>query len=211
MPPPAPINPRLLAALATFSAMAAAIAATHAAPKPLVPVEQNVADIGPLNTSLRMAPADLRIPLEFDRVYRVPGSSRGINVPASLAPSGRQDGSRLARISGAITAVFPSSDYTQTKKNGIVPVVPAGTVFYIGAMPRPVEARAARISPFAVASMVVLASDSRSAPAPIVWEAELKPAPTPRATPVASRYLHVMTDEQYRRDRVRRVLGLPRR
>ncbi|MBY0262378.1 MAG: hypothetical protein K2Q20_08540 [Phycisphaerales bacterium] len=199
--------PFLLAALAT----AAAPAQTRRPAPTLTPVEQNVGDLGPLTTSLRTPPADLRTPMEFDRVYRVPGSSRGINIPQALSPAGGQDGSRLARVSGGITAVFPSSDYMQTKKSGIVPVVPAGTVFYIGPIPQAAPPQTRRISPFAVDTLAVLASDTRSAPAPILWEAELKPAPAPLPTPVGRRHLHVMTDEQYRRDRVRRVLGLARR
>lgn len=77
-------------------------------------VEANVGDLGPLSRSLRSLGADLRQPTNFDRVYRVPG----------------QD-DRFMRINGGLYAVYERSLYASTK-NGPVPLIPGGTVFYIG-------------------------------------------------------------------------------
>ena len=77
-------------------------------------VEANVGDLGPLSRSLRSLGADLRQPTNFDRVYRVPG----------------QD-DRFMRINGGLYAVFERSLYAPTR-DGIVSLIPGGTVFYIG-------------------------------------------------------------------------------
>ena len=89
--------------------------------QPLTPVDQRFQDLNPLATSLRSLPTDLRQPSNFDRVYRV------------RTPGGAQD-EQFARVSGALTALFPRSEYTQTKR-GARADVPAGTIFYIGGLP----------------------------------------------------------------------------
>ena len=78
-------------------------------------VEPGVGDLGPLSISLREMQPDLRQPVGFDAVYRVPG---------------RED--LLMRASGGLYAVFPRSIYADTP-SGEVPLVPYGTTFYIGA------------------------------------------------------------------------------
>ncbi len=80
----------------------------------LRPLDQTVEDTSPLSRSLRQIERGLREPSAFDQVYRVPN---------------RDD--LLMRIEGGIYAVFPQSMYTHGK-NGTVPLIPAGTVFYIG-------------------------------------------------------------------------------
>ncbi|MBL8761093.1 MAG: hypothetical protein JNL50_07300 [Phycisphaerae bacterium] len=92
---------------------------------PLEPVEQGGQDANPLAAPARMQPLDLRLPLGFDRVYRV--------VEPGRSPLNQ----RYARSSGALTAVFPRSQYTPTR-DGVVPEIPAGTVFYIGDLPEDV-------------------------------------------------------------------------
>jgi hypothetical protein len=92
-------------------------------------VEQGVEDLGPMGTSMRQASTDLRQPSGFDVVYRVPGSSRGVGG-FFTSPAGE----RLARVDGAITAVFSRSEYVETKKGTKTPI-PANTVFYIGHSP----------------------------------------------------------------------------
>ncbi len=77
-------------------------------------VEANVGDLGPLSRSLRSLGADLRQPTNFDRVYRVPGHD-----------------DRFMRINGGLYAVFERSLYAPTR-DGIVSLIPGGTVFYIG-------------------------------------------------------------------------------
>lgn len=86
--------------------------------KLLDPVDPGVADTGPLSVSERLMPADLRVPTAFERVYRLSGEHEG----------------RFARVSGAITAVFPRSQYVRTEY-GDVPEIPTGTIFYIGGVP----------------------------------------------------------------------------
>lgn len=75
-------------------------------------------DVGPLGQSLQLQRIDIRQDQNFARVY-------GVN-----------DGTgRYVRRDGAINAVFPQSDYaTFNQRSGAVtvPLVPAGTIFYIG-------------------------------------------------------------------------------
>lgn len=77
-------------------------------------VEAGRADTGPLAISTRELPEDLRVPTGFEHVYQASGDSES-----------------LMRISGALVAEFPRSQYDLTRW-GAVPVVPAGTVFHIG-------------------------------------------------------------------------------
>lgn len=95
-------------------ALAAAAAFGQQPAPPLQVVDQGVEDATPLSASLRDPRADLREPTDFERLYRVPG---------------RPD--LLMRRSGAMSAVFPDSDYAVTRF-GLVPLVPAGTVWMIG-------------------------------------------------------------------------------
>jgi hypothetical protein len=77
-------------------------------------IDQAVADINPLGTSLRNLQVDLRQPTGFANVYEVPGR-----------PDLRM------RINGGIFAIFPFSTYAQSRR-GTVPLIPANTVFFIG-------------------------------------------------------------------------------
>lgn len=82
-------------------------------------VDPGMADISPLSTSLRQLDHGLAIPTDFEHVYRLPG-----------------DRDRFVRADGALFAVFPQSEYAPTRF-GDVPLIPANTVFYIGAPPAP--------------------------------------------------------------------------
>ncbi|MCA9310007.1 MAG: hypothetical protein KDA21_02315 [Phycisphaerales bacterium] len=84
-------------------------------------VDQTVADVDPLGTSLRQVDfeVDLRQDIDFQYVYTVPGH------PDSLM-----------RRQGGLVAVFNRSDYLPTWF-GPVPVVPPNTVFYVGEPPAP--------------------------------------------------------------------------
>lgn len=84
-------------------------------------VDQGTEDMGPLARSSRMSRIDLRMPSGFDRVYRVESSTLGDAAPA-----------RYARVSGALVAIFPRSEYA-TSERGTSILVPAGTVYAIGA------------------------------------------------------------------------------
>lgn len=77
-------------------------------------LEQGVEDVGPLATSQRVPPADLRVASDFEHVYRVPGND-----------------SMLMRRDGALTAVFPRSEYLLTK-DGSFAALPAGLTWVIG-------------------------------------------------------------------------------
>lgn len=88
-----------------------ALLAQAGEPVPLVPVDQGVADVSPLQTSLRVAPIDLRHPSDFERVYET------------------GDG-RYMRVSGGLRAVFPISVY-----DPYGPEIPPDTRFIIGETP----------------------------------------------------------------------------
>jgi hypothetical protein len=104
---------------------AAEVTQTPVGAEPGTPVEQGVGDVGVLSTSLRQAPADLRVASDFERVYR-------------------GDDGMLFRQDGALVASFPESEYVQTRR-GTQTVIPAGTVFSIGPPMRALwEARRAR-------------------------------------------------------------------
>lgn len=85
-----------------------------AEPAGLQAVDQGIADVGPLNSSLRVQRADLRIASGFDRVYQAPGQP-----------------DMLMRVNGALRAVFSESEYVRTEQ-GAMPLVPAGTTWIIG-------------------------------------------------------------------------------
>ncbi len=80
----------------------------------LQPVEQTVADGGPLSTSLRWVEYGLREPYGFKQLYQL--------------PIGEQN---YVRRNAGLWAVFPRSLYITTR-NGVSPSIPAGTVYYIG-------------------------------------------------------------------------------
>lgn len=161
----------------------------------LVRLDQTRQDTGPLSTSLLMQPTDLRVPLDFEDVYRI-GGPRG-------------DGERLARISGGLAAVFPRSTYRVTSK-GVQAQVPPGTVFYLGSLPAE-PASASRVSPVA-AAMFANTRASTTAPAS-ARIGRHEPAMAVRTQSqirqdVSDRDLEgcIMTDEAYRGARVRALL-----
>jgi len=91
-------------------------------PPQLVPLEQGYEDRSALDESLRVPRVDLSMPGGFKQVYQVPG---------------RDD--LLMRVNGGMYAVFPES-YYRGVSGGAKPLIPPGTVFYIGEPPtnRPV-------------------------------------------------------------------------
>lgn len=141
-----------LHALCSLALASGALAQTMTPAKSLQPVDATYADLNPLGTSTRALRPDLRSPTGFDRVYRVPGSARGIQVPGAIA----SNQPKFERISGGLTAVFSASEYTKDEDGHILPVTPTGTVYYIGGVPQSTSAPAApaRISPLAATSRV---------------------------------------------------------
>ncbi len=81
-------------------------------------VDERIEDVSPLAVSLRESRPSLRQPADFGRVYRF-----------------QDDSNRLARAQGALYAVFPRSVYASDKDGNVFPVVPPGTVFFIGPPP----------------------------------------------------------------------------
>ncbi len=84
----------------------------------LIPVDAGVADRGSLSSSLHVEQVDFRQDHAFERLYKVKGSS-----------------DIYVRKSGGLTAIFRSSEYVQTS-SGDIPIVPAGTEYCIGEIPR---------------------------------------------------------------------------
>ncbi|MEE2908417.1 MAG: hypothetical protein VX527_11385 [Planctomycetota bacterium] len=80
----------------------------------LQPVDQQVADHGPLSTSLRWVQYGLREPYSFSELYQLPVGEKN-----------------YVRRNAGLWAVFPRSLYVAGEE-GIVASVPAGTMYYIG-------------------------------------------------------------------------------
>jgi hypothetical protein len=95
-------------------------------------LEQTVGDVDPLGISLRQLSTDLRQPTGFRDVFRINGSAMQARRYGFSATGGGTD--LLARMDGAVTAVFPQSVYVATR-GGAMPLVPPGTIFFIGALP----------------------------------------------------------------------------
>lgn len=174
-------------------------------------VEQGVADISPLSKQMRVLQPRLSVPSRFEDVY------------AFRDERGRE---RFARVSGAVTAVFPQSEYVLTRQ-GVAPAIPAGTVFHIGGLKKfediaPVPGSASAARPGSVSSAASTMSDSRAS-FPI---APVQPGAEPRKTtrppgergrvtatePPASALklrppvMTMLTNEGFRRSRVRELL-----
>ncbi len=165
-------------------------------PRTLQRLDESRQDTGPLRTSLFLQPTDLRQPLGFEDVFRLPGGGRG-------GPD------RLARISGGLTAVFPRSVYVNTKK-GQVATVPAGTIYYIGALPaeapteRPVVEASEAMRWDNRASGMVNTERVRGADSRVRESSQVVRATRPTDD---ARSSGMMTDEGYRRERLRVLLG----
>ena len=89
-----------------------------------VPVEPGTADVSTLRADDTIQPQDFRDPLSFDTLYRI---NAGGGMPWGDTPM-------FARRHGAVTAVFPQSEYAVTR-SGVYALVPAATEFYIGPLP----------------------------------------------------------------------------
>lgn len=208
-------RPAHLCLLIACAALAPCARAQDARWRDLQVVDPGVGDLGPLGVSTRSLPVDLRSPSGFDRVYRVPGSTRGVGA-FTTTPAGE----RLARVDGGITAVFDRSEYIQTKK-GIRPVFPANTVFYIGdspllnlpdsGRPRDRSVNAVSYASDTLASSLAaapprsaaLAADFRVHPGDeALYQESARPLKADEPAPAAN----VFTDEQFRRARIRTLL-----
>ena len=190
-------------------------------------VEQTVADVGPLSTSLRQVPPDFRTPADFRDVYQIP--------PGSNSPYAGW----FARQNGGVTAVFPRSQY-DLEERGLRAVIPADTRFILGKIPMGdelvgpgpntlslrVDQRAASTGAGASqldARVSPLRIDTRAV-APLRW-AESAPPARPTEPPASPQQLdaanearvastasesvaRLFLDDSYRAGRVDRLLGL---
>ncbi len=158
----------------------------------LTPVEAGMADVGPLGIGMRDQMVDLRVPTNFDRVYRVETPGRG----------GLDTQDTFVRMDGAVTAVFRRSRYTPFGDT-ILAEIPPDTRFYIGALPpelwsSPAESESPR--PY---NFLDLSVPTRLDPARL--EAVAPPAPNP-PTALSPPPAGLWTNEEYRRSRVVRLI-----
>ena len=121
----------------------------------LVRVDQHIADRDPLSVSFRMLEPDFRQDLGFEHLY----------VDAA-------DPERFVRVSGAMYAVSPRTDYVALR-SGVYPSVSPGTVFYIGA---PSEAALGAISG-APSTRGISISVSTPLNHPVAWARPVGPPP----------------------------------
>lgn len=144
----------------------------------LEPVEQRVADVDPLGTSIRQIETGLRQPFGFEEVYRVPG-----------------DDEYFMRIDGGLYAVFPRSVYTN-RRFGELPLIPANTVFSIGPpdfLLREAEPEPRNEAAEAMRRELAVTADSFRAPSPFI-SSELQI----ESTRIDSRYEDSSRDTQRR-------------
>lgn len=157
--------PETIAFVLAAALGAGASAQSSSTSQDLQPVDPQHGDVNPLRTSTRDMRPDLRVPTGFDRVYRVPGSTRGFGAGGSDTLGAP----RFERVSGGLTAVFSRSEYITNKDDKTVPITPPGTVYYIGGVPNtyPAAAPPLRTSPLAVITRVsqfMDTLDDRAAP-----------------------------------------------
>lgn len=164
-------------------------------------VEPGIADTDPARKGLRSLRTDLRTPSGFENVYRLD----------STDAFGRTTSSFM-RIDGATYAVFPRSVYVPTRA-GLMPQIPPGTVFHIGAPPVPPS----EDRPAAGPTLVNLSIDTRvntAAPAapPSARTPETAPPPPKKsAAPDAQEPPSIFSSETYRQQRMTDILIGPRR
>lgn len=146
-------------------------------------VEDGVSDVGPLGTSQRLVPMDLRVPTGFEGVYEFQRERRW-DTPETM----------YMRVSGGMAAVFPRSVYIEAG-GGLIPEIPAGTTFLIGTGEGGWVATPGRwsASPLAVDLRYTPERETTAAPRP---DPEAKPAEPPT----------IWTSESYRRARTQSLL-----
>ena len=139
-------------------------------PVELIPVDAGVEDRGALSTSLFVEQKDLRQNQSFERLYKVEGSE-----------------DVYVRKAGGLKAIFRSSQYVNIYGRE-VPIVPAGTVYVIGAS-----------RPELVASMGWLSPSGEDS----ITEPEQRTQQVKRThVPAGVRSLRFVEDEGYRRKRL---------
>ncbi len=98
-------------------------------------VDQSIADLGPLTGSLRQMSQGMEFPTGFRKVYQVPDSIDPASNPnLGLPPAER----RFMRGDGGLAAMFDRSVYIPTE-DGLLPDIPASTIWVIGGIPLATE------------------------------------------------------------------------
>jgi hypothetical protein len=140
----------------------------------LIPVDAGYEDRGALSDSLRVIPLDLRQDTSFEKLYRVAGSD-GVYV----------------RKAGGLRAVFKNPTYFDSEV-GLIPLLPAGTVYSIGELNVDVLGQLQQLSEQTIPEGLIVAEryGFREGAIPI----------TPRAT--RRGYIRFLKDEAYRRERL---------
>ncbi|MCX5690088.1 MAG: hypothetical protein NTV94_09970 [Planctomycetota bacterium] len=127
---------RFLTSCAVLVLLGGGAGVAHAQFIYLEPVEAGTEDVNPLRSSLKSVRADLRVPTDFERVYRVTGDVRAF---------GGGDEEMYARVSNGLVAMFPKSVYSSRTRRAIIP---PGTIWVLGAHARngiaPVKAEESR-------------------------------------------------------------------
>jgi hypothetical protein len=93
----------------------------------LKPVEQGIADRGPLDGGLRSIDLGLQLPSGYRQCFERPGGG-------------------FMRADGGLVAMFHQSIYVQTRE-GLLPDIPASTIFVIGGVPLAAEIGHGRLLP----------------------------------------------------------------
>lgn len=184
------------------------------------PLDQGIADLDQLATSLRQMPVNLHQDQGFENLWALPSNPE-----------------LLYRKDAGLTAVFPASEYYSMRDHRTIALVPAGTVFYIGqpvipAQPVPGPATAPdttdlprrdpasrvellpapdqlqAVPPAERITAQIAATPERRVITPQLAAEDPAPAPEPQETealPEPRPDEHTMSNEAYRRLRVRNL------
>lgn len=148
-------------------------------PIELIPVEAGVEDRGALSDSLHVEQTNMRQDHAFEKLYKIAGSD-----------------DVYVRKSGGLSAVFRTSAYVQTPR-GDVPIVPAGTVYYIGEIPPQLVQQLGELQePLEPSSTLIIAEMA----IPRVGTLSSKTPLTKNKTPRYS--IEFLENETYRRQRL---------
>lgn len=154
----------------------------------LIRIQPGVADVEPNARSLLVQPVDLRSSVGFDILYQGTWSDPIL---------GTRD--VFARRQGALTAVFPRSSYVRTEA-GIVPEIPAGTIFYIGDPPPTLESLRKRLD------LDATTNGRRDLRLETSMPQEHRPPELTTETLDLTNDMSIWRDESYRQARVSRLI-----
>lgn len=157
-------------------------------------VEPGTQDVGPLRTSNRLVPLDLRAPMRFEGVYEFERRDR----------FGRTE-KWYARSDGGLTAIFPRSEYTLRNGRPLAEI-PAGTVWLIGGL-RPETPKPTGPRPYNWVDLSASASLRADGAAAEGSAVEASAARSAREGAERAEPPTIWTSERYRRERVGALLG----